>query len=211
MIQDFRFAFRQLWKAPAFTIAAVTVLALGIGVNTAIFSLVNVMLFQPPNYARPAEIVQLFSQDKKDPKTFRGFSYPTYRDVREQNTVFSGLVAHDDLIVGLGEKGNTRRSVADMVSANFFSVLGVAPAYGRSFLPEEEIPGRNLRVTVVSYLFWEKHSRDPSLVGQSLQINGRPFTIIGVMPKGFTGLTSVFSPEMWLPLGVYDEIANDST
>jgi predicted permease len=211
MIQDFRFAFRQLWKAPAFTIAAVTVLALGIGVNTAIFSLVNVMLFQPPVYARPAEVVQLFSQDKKDPKSFRGFSYPTYRDVREQNTVFSGLVAHDDLIVGLGEKGNTRRSVADMVSANFFSVLGVAPAYGRSFLPEEEIPGRNLRVAVVSYLFWEKHSRDPSLVGQSLQINGRPFTIIGVMPKGFTGLTSVFSPEMWLPLGVYDEIANDST
>jgi len=211
MMQDFRFAFRQLWKAPAFTIAAVTVLALGIGVNTAIFSLVNVMLFQPPNYARPAEVVQLFSQDKKDPKTFRGFSYPTYRDVREQNTVFSGLIAHDDLIVGLGEKGNTRRSVADMVSANFFSVLGVAPAYGRSFLPGEEIPGRNLRVAVVSYLFWEKHSRDPSLIGQSLQINGRPFTIIGVMPKGFTGLTSVFSPEMWLPLGVYDEIANDSS
>src|SRR5436190_205047 len=211
MINDFRFAFRQLWKSPAFTIAAVTVLALGIGVNTAIFSLVNVMLFQPPNYARPAEIVQLFSQDKKDPKSFRAFSYPTFRDVRDQNTVFSGLFAHEDLIVGLGEKGNTRRAVADMVSADFFSVLGVAPIYGRAFFPEEEIPGRNLRVAVVTYQFWEKHSRDPSLVGQSLQINGRPFTIIGVMPKGFTGLTSVFSPELWLPLGVYDEIANDST
>src|SRR3954468_18594469 len=211
MIQDFRFAFRQIWKAPGFTIAAVTVLALGIGVNTAIFSLVNVMLFQPPNYARPSEIVQLFSQDTKDPKNFRAFSYPTFRDVRGQNTVFSGLFAHEDLVVGLGEKGNTRRSIADLVSADFFSVLGVAPIYGRTFLPEEEIPGRNLRVAVVSYLFWEKHSRDPSLVGRSLQINGRPFTIIGVMPKGFTGMTSVFSPELWLPLGVFDEIANDST
>ena len=211
MINDFRFAFRQLWKSPGFTAAAVVVLALGIGVNTAIFSLVNVMLFQPPNYARPSEIVQLFSQDKKDPKSFRAFSYPTFRDVRDQNTVFSGLFAHEDLIVGLGEKGNTRRAVTDMVSADFFSVLGVAPIYGRAFLPEEEIPGRNLRVAVVTYQFWEKHSRDPSLVGQSLQINGRPFTIIGVMPKGFTGLTSVFSPELWLPLGVYDEIANDST
>src|SRR5437762_8940882 len=211
MMQDFRFAFRQLWKSPGFTAAAVAVLALGIGVNTAIFSLVNVMLFQPPNYARPSEIVQLFSQDKKDPKSFRAFSYPTFRDVRDQNTVFSGLFAHEDLIVGLGEKGNTRRAVADMVSADFFSVLGVAPISGRAFLPEQEIPGRNLRVAVVTYQFWEKHSRDPSLVGQSLQINGRPFTIIGVMPKGFTGLTSVFSPELWLPLGVYDEIANDST
>src|SRR3954471_3478671 len=211
MINDFRFAFRQLWKAPGFTIAAVAVLALGIGVNTAIFSLVNVMLFQPPNYARPSEIVQLFSQDTKDPKNFRAFSYPTFRDVRGQNTVFSGLFAHEDLVVGLGEKGNTRRAVADMVSADFFSVLGVPPIYGRAFVPEEEIPGRNLRVAVVSYGFWEKHSRDPSLVGQSFQINGRPFTIIGVMPKGFTGLTSVFSPELWLPLGVYDEIANDSS
>ncbi|HEY2138701.1 MAG TPA: ABC transporter permease [Chthoniobacterales bacterium] len=211
MIQDFRFAFRQLWKSPSFTIAAAAVLALGIGVNTAIFSLVNVMLFQPPNYARPSQIVQLFSQDRKDPKSFRAFSYPTYRDVREQNTVFSGVFAHDDLIVGLGEKAVTRRAVADMVSANFFSVLGVPPAYGRAFLPEEEIPGRNLRVAVVSYLFWEKHSRDPALVGQSLLINGRPFTIVGIMPNGFTGLTSVFSPEIWLPLGVYDEIANDST
>jgi len=211
MINDFRFALRQLWKAPGFSSAAVAVLALGIGVNAAIFSLVNVMLFQPPSYQRPAEIVQLFSQDKKDPRSFRAFSYPTYCDIREQNTVFSGLIAHDDLIVGLGEKGNTRRAVADMVSANFFSVLGVAPAYGRAFFLEEEIPGRNLRVAVVSYLFWEKHSRDPALLGQSLLINGRPFTIIGVMPKGFTGLTSVFSPEIWLPLGVYDEIANDST
>jgi predicted permease len=211
MIQDFRFAFRQLWKAPGFTIAAVAVLALGIGVNTAIFSLVNVMLFKPPNCARPAEIVQLFSQDKKDPKSFRAFSYPTFRDVRDQNTVFSGMFAHDDLIVGVGEKGNTQRSIADMVSADFFSVLGVEPIYGRTFLREEEIPGRSLRVAVVSYLFWEKHSRDPSLVGKTLQINGRPFTIIGVMPKGFTGLTSVFSPDMWLPLGVYDEIAGDST
>lgn len=209
MIQDFRFAFRQLWKSPGFTIAAVVVLALGIGTNTAIFSLVNAMLFKPPAYQRPSEIVQLFSQDRKDPKSFRAFSYPTYCDIREQNTVFSGVLAHDDLIVGLGEKGNTRRALADLVSANFFSVLDVVPAYGRAFLPEEEKPGRNQRVAVVSYGFWEKHLRDPSVLGSTLLINGRAFTIIGIMPQGFTGLTTVFSPEIWLPLGVYDEIAND--
>jgi predicted permease len=209
MINDFRFAFRQLWKAPGFTIAAVAVLALGIGVNTAIFSLVNVMVFQPPAYQHPVEIVQLFSQDKKDPKNFRAFSYPTYSDIREQNTVFSGLLAHDDSVVGIGEKGNFRRAVVDIVSSNYFSVLGVLPAYGRPFLPEEEKPGANKRVAVVSYSYWQKHARDPSLLGHEILVNGRAFTIVGIMPEGFTGTESVFSREAWLPLGVYDEIMSD--
>src|SRR5438552_16905352 len=108
MLNDFRFALRQLWKSPSFTIAAVAVLALGIGVNTAIFSLINVMVFQQPAYQRPAEIVQLFSQDKKDPKNFRAFSYQTYCDVRDKNTVISGLLAHDDSVEGLCEKGSVR-------------------------------------------------------------------------------------------------------
>jgi len=209
MIQDFRFAFRQLWKSPGFTVAAVTVLALGIGVNTAIFSLVNVMVFQPPAYKQPAEIVQLFSQDKKDPKSFRTFSYPTYSDIRDQNTVFSGLLAHDDSVVGIGEKGNFRRAVVDIVSSNYFSVLGVLPAYGRPFLPEEEKPRAGVRVAVVSYSYWQKHSRDPAVLGSSLLINGRAFTVVGIMPEGFTGTESVFSREAWLPLGVYDEIISD--
>ena len=209
MIQDFRFAFRQLWKSPSFTIAAVAVLALGIGVNTAIFSLVNVMVLQPPPYQRPAEIVQLFSQDKKDPKSFRAFSYPTYCDIRDQNSVFSGLLAHDETVVGLGEKGNIRRAVVDIVSSNYFSVLGVLPAYGRAFLPEEEKPDAGVRVAVVSYSYWQKHSRDPSVLGRALLINGRAFTIVGIMPEGFTGTESVFSREAWLPLGVYGEIMSD--
>ena len=178
-MNDFRFAFRQLWKSPSFTIAAVAVLALGIGVNTAIFSLVNVMIFQPPPYKQPAEVAQLFSQDKKDPKKFRAFSYPTYCDIRDQNTVFSGLLAHDETVVGLGEKGNIRRAVVGLVSSNYFSVLGVLPACGRSFLPEEEKPGAGERVAVVSYSYWQKHSRDPSLLGRALLINGRAFTIVG--------------------------------
>jgi putative ABC transport system permease protein len=208
-MSDFRFAFRQLLKSPSFTIAAVAVLALGIGTNTAIFSLVNVMLFEPPAYKRPAEIVQLFSQDKKNPKSFRAFSYPTFCDVRDRNTVFSGMMAHNDTVVGLGEKGNTRRAKADLVSANYFSVLGVLPAFGRSFLPDEEKPGRNERVAIVSYSYWQKHSRDPAILGRPLLINGRTFTVVGIMPERFTGTESIFSPEVWLPLGVYDEIVND--
>ncbi len=209
MIQDFRFALRQLWKSPGFTLAAVTVLALGIGVNTAIFSLVNAMLFQPPAYHRPNEIVQLFSQSTKDPSDFRSFSYATYREIREQNTVFSGLLAHGDTTVALGKKGDSRRATADLVSANYFSVLGVAPALGRAFTAEEEKPGAAAHVAVVSYSYWQKYSRDPALLGRELLINGHPFTVIGIMPEGFTGTTSLFSPAVWLPLGVYDEIMND--
>src|SRR6202171_4020080 len=172
MIQDFKFAFRQLFKAPAFTIAAVTVLALGIGVNTAVFSLVNTLFFAPPAYAKPHEMVQLFSQDKKDPKKFRGFSYPTYRDIREQNTVFSDTMAYNLALVGIGRKGDTRRTFAAIVSSNYFSVLGVPLARGRAFLPEEETPGRGATVAVVSYGYWQKHNLDPMLLGSPLLING---------------------------------------
>jgi predicted permease len=209
MIQDFRFAFRQLWKSPSFTIAAVAVLALGIGVNTAIFSLVNAMLFEPAAYKRPSEIVQVFSQDKKNPQSFTAFSYPTYCDIRDQNTVFSGVMAHNTTVVGVGEKGNTRRVMADLVSSNYFAVLGVPPAYGRAFLSEEEKPGRGERVAIVSYGYWEKHSRDPALVGHSILINGHDYAVVGIMPEGFTGTMAVFAPEVWLPFGVYDEIANE--
>src|SRR5262249_7838503 len=149
MLRDFRFAFRQLVKTRAFTAAAVTVLALGIGANTAIFSLMNTLLFQPPHYPRPRELMQVFLQDKKDPKTFRGFSYPTYLDIRERNSVFLGVMAHNLAMVGLGDKGSTRRAFTDVVSANYFSVMGVMPMQGRPFRSEEETPGRNLAVAIV--------------------------------------------------------------
>ncbi len=209
MLQDFRFALRQLLKARGFTITAVTVLAFGIGANTAIFSLLDTMLFQPPAFAKPTEIVQLFSQDKKAPKTFRGFSYPTYVDVREQNTVFSDTMAHNLAMVGIGDKGDTRRTFADIVSANYFTVLGVRPIQGRGFLPEEEKPGSKAAVVVVSYSYWQKQGLDPALLGSSMMINSRPFTIVGILPKGFTGTMQVFAPEVWVPLGVHDQMVND--
>jgi len=209
MVQDLRFAVRQLFKAPGFTIAAVTVLALGIGVNTAVFSLVDTLFFAPPAYAKPHEMVQLFSQDKKDPKKFRGFSYPTYLDIRERNTVFSDAMSFNLALIGLGQKGDTRRAFAAIVSSNYFSVLDVPVARGRAFLPEEETPGRNAPVAIVSYRYWQKHDLDPAVLGSQLLVNGRPFTIVGITPKGFVGTLQVFSPEVWLPMSVYDQVAND--
>jgi hypothetical protein len=111
MIQDLKFAVRQLFKAPGFTVAAVIVLALGIGANTAVFSLVHTLFLAPPSYSKPNELVQVFSQDKKSPKTYRGFSYPTYRDIREQNSVFTDAMARR-APVGIGRRrrdGYSRR------------------------------------------------------------------------------------------------------
>src|SRR5256714_432928 len=209
MIRDLKFAFRQLFKAPAFTISAVTVLALGIGVNTAVFTLVNRLFFAPPAYSKPHEMVQLFSQDKKDPKQFRGFSYPTYLDIREQNTVFSDVMGFNVAFIGLGQKGDTRRAFSAIVTSNYFSVLGVPLARGRAFLPEEETLGHNTPVAIVSYGYWQKHDLDPNVLGSQLLINGRSFTIVGIAPKGFVGTMQILSPEVWLPMSVYDQVAND--
>src|SRR5688572_26415823 len=208
MVQDFRFAFRQLVKARAFSVAAVVVLGLGIGANTAIFSLMNTLLFQPPHYAKAEEVVQIFSQDKKNPRMFRGFSYPTYVDIRERNEVFSGVMAHNLAMVGLGDKGNTRRAFTAVVSSNYFSVMGVMPSQGRAFRPEEETPGRNAAV-IVSHNYWKREGFNPALLGSTIKIDSHPFTVIGIMPEGFTGTTQIFAPELWLPLGVYELVAND--
>src|SRR5205809_121603 len=209
MIRDFKFAFRQLLEAPGFTTAAVIVLALGIGVNTAVFSLVNTVFFAPPAYAEPHEVVQLFSQDQKNPKKFRGFSYPTFLDIRKQNTVFSDAMSFNLSLIGIGQKGDTRRAFAAIVSSNYFSVLGVPLARGRAFLPEEETPGRNARVATVSYRYWQKQDLDPRVIGSQVLINGRSFTIVGITPKRFTGTMQILSPEVWLPMSVYDQVADN--
>src|SRR6476646_1691794 len=209
MIQDLKFAIRQLFKAPGFTLAAVIVLALGIGANTAVFSLVHTMFFAPPPYAEAQEVVQVFSQDKKNPKTYRGFSYPTYQDIRAQNTVFADVMSYNLAMIGLGQKGDTRRTFGAMVSSNYFSVLGISLARGRTFTAEEEAIGRNIPVAIVSYAYWQKHNLDPSVLGSELLVNGHPFTIVGIAPRGFTGTLQIFSVEVWVPFSNYDRIAND--
>ena len=207
MVQDLRFAIRQLFKAPGFTFAAAIVLALGIGANTAVFSLVYTLFFAQASYARPHELVQLFSQDKTSPKTYRAFSYPTYRDIREQNSVFTDAMAYNLALVGIGDRGDTRRSFAAIVSSNYFSVLGVPLSIGRTFLTEEEEPGRNASVCIISYGYWQKHNQVP--LGSQVLINGHQFTIVGVAAKNFTGTMQIFSPEVWVPLSAYDQVAND--
>jgi predicted permease len=208
-LMNFKYAIRRLLKNPGFTISAVAVLALGIGVNTAVFNVVHTLLFAPPAYSQPAELVQVYSQDRKESKSYRGFSYPTYRDIRDGNDVFTGAIGFDIALVGLGQSGNMRRAFAAIVSSNYFSVLGVPLARGRAFLPEEEISGRPAQVAVVSYGYWQRRNLDPGVLGSELLINGRPFTIVGIAPPGFTGTAQLLSMEVWMPLSAYEIAVND--
>ena len=206
--QDFRYACRGLRKKPTFTAAAVLVLALGIGANSAVFSFINAFLLKPLTVSKPEELVGLYSRDTKHPDGYRAFSYPNYLDIRDSQTAFSSVTAHNLALVGIKEGDNTRRTFTDVVSSNFFSTLGVPIFKGRSFRTDEEKAGLDLTV-VVSYSFWRKTGEDSQLVGKHLRINDHLFTVVGIMPKGFTGTTVLASPELYVPLGAYDVVMND--
>jgi len=206
--QDLRYGVRTMLSKPGFTAVAVVVLSLGIGANTAIFSLVNAFLLKPLNMKNPSELVGCYSRDTKKPDNYRAFSYPNYVDLREKNHVFSSLMAHDMAMVGLAEGDVTRRVFADVVSSNYFATFGVPLFQGRAFTDAEERPGSNSTVTIVSYSYWRKQG-DPNLLGKSIRINGKMFTIVGVAPEGFTGTTALISSELYLPLGAYQSVIND--
>ena len=208
LLRDVRYGARMLRKNPGFTFAAVAVLALGIGANTAIFSLVNAFLLKPLVIHNPSELVGCFSRDTRKPD-YRGFSYPEYAELRKNGTVFTNLTAHDMAMVGLAEGDTTKRVFADIVSANYFTTFGVPLFQGRSFTAEEERPASAIPVAIVSYSFWKKTGADPHELGRTLRINGRVYSIVGIAAEGFTGTSAMLSPELYLPLGDYELAIND--
>ncbi len=209
--QDLRSAIRALRKKPGFTAAAVLVLALGIGANSAVFSLVvNVILLKPLSVSHPEELIGLYSRHTKHPDNYRLFSYPNYVDVRRAGApIFSGLLAQGLEMVAVGNGDHTQRMFAGIVSSNYFSTLGVSLLRGRPFKAEEERTGLDLPV-ILTYPYWRKTGEDPQILGKRLTINGRLFTIIGITPKGFTGTMALFSPEIYVPLGAYSAVNNGS-
>jgi putative ABC transport system permease protein len=208
LVRDLRFGVRMLRKNPWFACAAVTVLALGIGANTAIFSLVDAFLLKPLVIHNPAELVGCYSRDTRK-ANYRGFSYPDYAELRENGSAFSSLLAHNMAMVGISERDTTRRVFADIVSANYFTTFGVPLFQGRSFTLAEERPASAVPVAIVSYSYWKKTGADPQLLGKSVRVNSRIYTIVGIAPEGFTGTTAMISPELYLPLGVYEMAVND--
>lgn len=209
LLQDVRYGIRMLVKQPAFSVAAALVLALGIGGSTAMFSLVNAFLLKPLLIRHPQQIVGCFNRDTQKSDSYRAFSYPNYADLRDQNTVFSSVMAHNLAMVGITEGDTTRRAFADVISSNYFSTLGVPLFRGREFTPAEEQPGSAVPSAIISYAHWRKSGADPDILGKTRQINGRIYAVVGITPKGFTGTIAMLSPELYLPLGMHEAVEND--
>ena len=202
LLQDLRFGGRTLAKTPGFTVVAILVLALGIGANSAMFTLVNAMLLRPLA-GKADQLVGLYSHDRTKPESsYRGFVYANYVDIRDGNDVFESLMAHTFAMVGVRNGDATRQSFVEVVSSNFFDALGVPLAAGRAFTAEEESPSARIPVVIV------RHDR-ADLLGKTIEINAMNFTVVGVAPAGFTGTMALLSPDMWLPLGMFDVVVND--
>ncbi|HUA00092.1 MAG TPA: ABC transporter permease [Candidatus Aquilonibacter sp.] len=205
LIQDIRFGVRMLAKSPGLTLIVVVTLALGIGANTAIFGIVNGFLLRPLPVRDPEQITVLAVQQKDSPLGSSGFAYPEFVDFREQAKAFSDVFAIVLSNVQLARKGLSEQCFANYVSRDFFGALGVTPAAGRLFLPNEgETPGEPL-IAVLGYSYWQKRFHgDAGVVGQQVEINGKAATIVGVVPRRFQGMYSVAEMDLYLPLSAID-------
>jgi predicted permease len=206
---DVRLAARVLVKSPGFTCVAVLSLALGIGANTTIFSLLNALLLRPLPGRDPGRLATVYTSDYSGP-LYGASSYPDYLDFRTQSRSFEGLAAYGIQPVVLSDGGEGQRVLAQLVSGNFFDVIGMNAAYGRPILKAEETPGQH-PVAVLSHAFWQsRFGADPALVGRKIALNGRPYTVVGVAPLGFSGMLRGVSMDLFVPLSMRPALAGES-
>jgi len=213
LLRDLRHGARLVTKSPGFTIAAVLSLALGIGANTTIFTLINAVLLHPLPVDDPAELVSVWTTDERNQSGALGFlqvSPMNYKDLRDKNDVFSGLAAHTGLPLNITDgTGEPQQVFGEIVTGNYFNVIGARPLVGRTFVPDEDqTPGAKL-VAVLGYGEWQKRfGGDASIVGRTIALNGQQFTVVGVMPKGFKGTNAIGAPALWVPYMTYQQTVN---
>lgn len=200
IFQDLRYAIRSLVAKPGFAVTAVLMLALGIGANSTIFSWVNSVLLNPmPGSARTAELVQLTYLYRGD--VLPTFSYPDYQDITRGAKLLGGVTGSDDMAVGVVIDREAERAWAEIVTANFFDVLGAKIALGRGFTSEDDKAG-TANTVILSDAYWRRRfNGDPAVIGRTIKINAQPYTITGVAAPGFLGAVSGLSYDMWLPMG----------
>lgn len=209
MWNDVRLALRSIGKAPGFAIAAVVTLALGIGANTAVFSVVNAILLRPmPHVEDPAQLVRVYTSDFSGP-LYGSSSYPDYVDFRDRTSTLSAVAAFAGQALQLSGDGVAEIVPGQAVSGNYFSMLGVRPVVGRALVPDDDMPGRPL-VAMVSHALWQRSfGGDRAALGHTMQVNGQPITIVGVAPPGFTGeWQRLAAPsQMWVTLAASARLA----
>jgi putative ABC transport system permease protein len=211
--RDFRYALRMLQRSPGFTTVAVLTLALGIGANTAIFSVINSVLLRPLPYHDPGSLVMVWESNSQHPNPHNTVSPPNLLDWQSRNTVFSDMVFIVDVRNNLTGNGDPEEVVVQAVSANFFSVLGVNPLLGPGFTPENGQAGHD-NVVILSYGLWkERFAGDPTMVGKTIILNGKPQTVVGVAPQNFNwfikdGSLTGAKPLLWSPF-VFPESFHD--
>jgi len=197
-MNELRHAFRAIFKRPAFALVAIVTLALGIGANTAIFSLVNTVLLRPLPVDQPQQIVSVAIRGKDD--SMSAFSFPNYRDFRDRNDALSGLLVYRFVPLSLSRGGANERVWGFEVSGNYFEVLGVKAVQGRMFTGAEDKTPLANPVAVLSFDSWQKRfGGDPNLVGKDVLLNNHQFRVIGIAPPAFKGTELVYTPEIWLP------------
>src|SRR5436190_16495967 len=202
MINDLRFAFRMLVKYPAFSIVAFLALVLGIGANTTVFGIINALLLRPLPVGHSEEVVKVFTTDNHI-KGNQSTSYLNFQDYANQNTAFSSMAAYTFAGMGMSRGTDTLNVTGLLVSGNYFDLLQVKPALGRTFLAEEDSTPNGHPVVVLGYKFWRKLGADPTIVGSQVTFNGHSFTVIGIAPAAFTGVDVGFSPDLWVPISMH--------
>jgi hypothetical protein len=200
--QDFRYSLRILQKSRGFTAVAIISLGLGVGANTVVFGVLNTLLFKP--LAGPAAPEELYFVQ---PDRGTGVSFPNYRDVRDRNSTFAGLIASRFVAGGLATDSGVERLWGYLATGNYFDVLGVKPALGRFFYPEEDRTAGGSPYVVLSYPAWQTRFReDPEIIGRTIRISSIPFTVLGVAPPEFRGTEIFYAPDFWVPMSMQPQL-----
>lgn len=202
VIQDLKFGFRSLGRNPGFTAVAVVTLAIGIGVNVALFRVLNDLFLRLLPVRQPSQMVEHAYGQRGAFGEFN-FSCPDFRDIRDQETSFSGMLAYRFGFAGLGEGRTVDRVSASFVTSNYFTLLGLKPALGRLILPSDGNVSSANPVVVLGYSYWKsRFAGNPNAIGRQVNLDGHAVTVIGVAPKGFRGLLSVVDMQAYLPLSM---------
>jgi predicted permease len=206
LLRDIRYGFRSLTRARGFSLVAIVTIALGIGVNSTIFSLVSAVLFRPLPVDAPEELVNIYGHSATS-STHDTNSYPNFVDYYEQTETLSGLMGYTNFFANLSIAGSSELVIGELVTRDYFQVLGVQPAMGRAFAPDEFVAVGAAPVAILSQPFWQtRFGADPNVVGETLRLNGITYTVVGVAPEGFGGMMPAVSAQMWVPITMVEEV-----